>query len=267
MAYTERNKKLAVYNLISVALVIGVNYLSQTLRLNGTTIGEMSTKYANLFTPASYAFSIWGLIFLSLLAYAIFQVRRVYFTSKPTVFISQTGYWFVLANVLNCCWVFAFVYDIIGLSVLLMLGILVCLIKIIVKTNMERWDAPFHIIAFVWWPICLYCGWITVATIANIGTFLTKMGWQGGPLSPDFWTILLIVVAACLNIFMVLARNMREFAAVGVWALIAIFIRHQHAHHAIAYTALIIAIVVFAVIVWHGYKNRNTNPFKKAING
>jgi hypothetical protein len=265
MVSKKRNKKLAIYNLVSVVLVISVNYISQALRLNGTTIGEMSNKYTNLFTPASYAFSIWGLIFLSLLAYAIFQVRRVHVTSKPTVFISQTGYWFVLANVLNCFWVFAFVYDFVGLSVVLMLGILFSLIKIIVNTNMERWDAPFPIIAFVWWPICLYSGWISVATIANISTYLTKIGWQGGVFSPEVWTILMLVVAATLNIFMVLDRNMREFAAVGVWALVAIYFRHQDSLAIIAYSALAAGILVFSVMAWHGYQNRRTNPIHKKI--
>lgn len=268
MVGRKHNKKLALYNLISVVLVIGINYLSQALRLNSTTIGEMSSKYDNLFTPASYAFSIWGLIFLSLLAYAIFQVRQTFFTSEPTVFIAQTGYWFILANVLNCFWVLAFVYNFIGLSVILMLGILFSLIKIIVNTNMERWDAPLPIIAFAWWPICLYSGWISVATIANFATLFTKLGWQGIPLSPQTWTILMLLVAASLNLFMVFYRNMREFAAVGVWALVAIFVRHKETYPNIAYVALATAILVLAVMVWHGHRNRHSNPiYKKLTSG
>ena len=259
-------KRFALLNLSSVILVIAVNYVSQVLRLNNTTIGEMSAAYDNLFTPASYAFAIWGLIFLSLLAYGIFQIKRAFFSSKPSEFIEQTSYWFILANILNCCWVFAFVYDYVGLSVIIMLGILVSLIKIILVTDMERWDASIPIIVFAWWPICLYSGWISVATIANISTYLTKIGWQGGFLSPIGWTIVMLVVAALLNIFMVLKRNMREYAAVGVWALVAIYIRHQNAYDSIAYVALAAGILVFSIIVWHGYKNRHMNPFHKKIN-
>lgn len=258
-------KKYAALNLISVVLVIVVNFLSQALRLNNTTIGEMSDKYTNLFTPASYAFAIWGLIFLSLLAYAFFQVKRAFFSSKSSEFIEQTGCWLILANVLNCLWVFAFVYDQVGISVLLMLGILFSLIKIIVNTNMERWDAPLPIIAFVWWPICLYSGWISVASIANITTFLAKIGWQGGVLSQEAWSILMIAVAISLNLFMIVNRNMREFAAVGVWALIAIYVRHQDAYNNIAHSALGGALLVFLVMVWHGFKNRHTNPLHKKL--
>lgn len=255
-------KSLAILNLISVIVVIAVNYISQALRLNNTTIGEISSRYDNLFTPASYAFAIWGLIFLGLLVYAVFQVIRAY-SNKPSDFIEQTGYWFLLANLLNATWVFAFVYDYTLLSVLVMLGILFSLLKIIWNTNMERWDAPFEIIAFVWWPICIYSGWISVATIANISTYFTKVGWDGGLLSESSWTLIMIVVATVLNLLMIWKRNMREFAAVGVWALFAIFFRHQSSFESIAYTALAGSIIIFIGIAMHGYRNRQTNPLIK----
>lgn len=259
------NKTLSAINLLSVVLVIAVNYVSQALRLNDTTIGEISQKYDNLFTPAGYAFAIWGLIFLGLLAYGIFQVRRAFFSEKESPFIEQTGYWFAAANVLNAAWVFAFLYDYTGVSVLIMLGILFSLIKIILKTNMERWDAPIEILAFVWWPICLYSGWIAVATIANISAYLTKIGWDGFGLGDQEWTIIMVIVATLLNAVMVWKRNMREFAAVGIWALVAIFVRHRNSIDVIAYVALACSIVLFVIVAIHGYQNRKTNPAFKLL--
>lgn len=256
-------KKLAIFNLASVILVIAVNYISQSISFNNTTIGEISARYVNLFTPAGYAFAIWGIIFLALLGYGIFQVKRAFYSNKESAFIEQTGYWFVLANILNCCWVFAFVYDLTGLSVIIMFGILLSLIKIILNTNMERWDAPFTTIAFIWWPICLYSGWISVATISNISAYLSKLDWNGGILSEVSWTINMIVVAIVLNLIMIWKRNMREFAVVGIWALFAIYIRHQSSYDTIAYTALVGCIILFIAISIHAFKNRETNPFKK----
>ncbi len=263
-------KKFAILNLLSVVFVIAVNYASQALRLNDTTIGELSAKYDNLFTPAPYAFAIWGIIFIGLFAYAIFQVRRAFFSDKKSVFIQQTGYWFLTANLLNAAWVFAFVYDYTDLSVIIMFGILFSLIKIILNTDMERWDAPFATIAFVWWPICIYSGWIAVATIANISAYLTKLGWDGTPLTESGWTILMIGIAMLLNLLMIWKRNMREFAGVGVWALFAIYIRHKDSFELIAYCALIGSLVLLVAIMVHGYKNRDTNPFiklKQRLNG
>lgn len=254
-------KTLAILNLLSVILVIAVNYVSQALRLNDTTIGEISQKYDNLFTPASYAFAIWGIIFLGLFAYGIFQVKRAFFDDKPSEFIIETGYWFIAANVLNSLWVFAFVFDYTGVSVLIMLGILFSLIKIILNTNMERWDAPKSTIVFVWWPICLYSGWISVATIANVSAYLTKVGWEGSPFSEISWTLIMISIATILNLIMIWKRNMREFAAVGVWALFATYIRHKDSLEIIAYTALIGSILLLTYMAWHGFQNRKTNPF------
>ncbi|WP_339655791.1 tryptophan-rich sensory protein [uncultured Maribacter sp.] len=256
-------KKLSILNLMSVVLVIVVNYISQIMEFNNTTIGEISSRYVNLFTPASYAFAIWGIIFIALLIYGIFQVRRAFFSKKESIFIEQTGYWFILANILNCCWVFAFVYDFTGLSVLIMFGILISLVKIIINTNMERWDAPITTIAFVWWPICFYSGWISVATIANISAYLSKLDWNGGILSEQTWTISMIVVAIILNLLMIWKRNMREFALVGIWALFAIYIRHDGTYNSIANTALIGSIFLFIGITAHAFKNRKTNPIKK----
>ncbi len=258
-------KTLAILNLLSVLFVIAVNYLSQALRLNDTTIGEVSKKYNNLFTPADYAFSIWGLIFLGLLAFAIFQVKRAFFSKKESPFIEQVGYWFALANLLNTAWVFAFVFDYTGLSVLIMLGILFSLLKIILNTNMERWDAPIEILAFVWWPICLYSGWIAVATIATISAYLTKVGWDGFGMGEQEWTIIMIVIATLLNILMIWKRNMREFAAVGIWALFAIFVRHRDAIDPLAYTALAGSIILLVITAIHGYRNRETNPAFKLM--
>ena len=256
---------LALLNLISVILVIAINYISQAVRLNGTTIGEISGKYDNLFTPAGYAFAIWGLIFLSLLAYGIFQIRRAYFSDKKSEFIEQTGYWFALANILNAAWVFAFIYDYTGLSVLIMLGILFSLTKVILNTNMERWDAPIEILAFVWWPICIYSGWIAVATIANISAYLTKIGWDGFGLGEQEWTIIMLTVATLLNILMVWKRNMREFAAVGIWALFAIFVRHKGTIEPLANMALSCSIILLLITGIHGYRNRKTNPAFKLL--
>lgn len=256
-------KTLAVCNLLSVLLVIVVNGLSQVQQWNNTTVGEISQKYGNLFTPASYAFSIWSLIFLALLAYALFQIRRAFFSSKPSAFIKQTAGWFTAANVLNASWVVAFTFDYIGLSALIMVGILCSLLQVIRKTNMERWDAPIATIAFVWWPICLYAGWIAVAMIANVAAFLVSIEYDGAPFSELIWTYIMITIAVAVNLFMIFNRNMREFALVGVWALVAIFVKHRIELPDLGYYALVGAIILLIANAIHGYRNRSTAPHIK----
>lgn len=254
-------------NFLSVVLVIIVNYYSQVLRINNNTIGSLSKEYSNLFTPQGYAFSIWGLIFIALLTYSFFQIYRAFFSDEDSEFISQTGPWFAIANFANAGWVVVWLYEHTAISVMLMFLILFSLIQVIRKTNMERWDAPARIIFFVWWPICLYAGWIAVATIANVAAYLAKNDWDGYFFSEIQWTIIMLIVAVIINLLMVYKRNMREFAAVGIWALVAIYVRHSGNYPAIAYVALGGASLILIYTAYHGFINRKSNPMYKMIHG
>jgi hypothetical protein len=260
------SKKLSILNFLSVILVIVVNFIAQTGQFNNNTMASLSREYDNMFTPAGYAFSIWGIIFISLLFYAGFQVYKAFSSYFDSGFILKTGYWFIIANLANALWVIVWLYEYTFISVLVMFIILGSLLKIVLKTNMERWDAPLTIIAFTWWPICLYSGWIAVASIANVAAYLSKIGWDGGIFSESQWTVIMIGIAVIVNSFMIYKRNMREFALVGVWALIAIYVRHQGGDQLIAYTALGGAILLLAYISYHGFVNRKTTPFYKLLN-
>ncbi len=254
-------KKLSILNLASVLFVIAVNYISQAIRINETTIGEVSNKYFNLFTPASYAFAIWGLIFLALIAYGCYQVRMAFFSDKPSHFIEQTAYWFIFTNLLNCIWVFVFAYEYTALSVVVMIGILICLLKIIQNTHMAHASVSRATIVFAWLPIGIYSGWIAVATIANIAAYLSKLNWDGAFFSEQQWTIIMIAVATLVNIFMVWKRNMREFALVGIWALLAIYVRHSDSIVPLANMALTCSGILALVIIVQAIQNRKFNPF------
>lgn len=261
MEVLKKQQTLSILNVLAVLFAIGINYYSQLYTIHGNRVSDMSDEYNNLFTPAGYAFSIWGIIFIALLIFAGYQVYRTFAQKQTFNFISQTGLWFVLANVCNGLWVMVWLYDYTWLSVVIMLVILFSLIKIVVNTNMERWRAPSKTIVFGWWPISIYAGWIAVATIANIAAYLSKLGWDGGFLSPTNWTLVMIVIATLLNLVMIYTRGMREFAVVGAWALIAIYMRHQNSYELIATTALVGAVLILISTFGHAFMNRKINPF------
>lgn len=261
------SRNLTILNLLSVILVIIVNYLSQTIQFNNNTIGSLSQEYQNLFTPQGYAFAIWGIIFIALLVYSGYQIYCAFFSERDADFIAETGPWFAIANFANAGWVVVWLYEFTGLSVLFMFVILFSLIMIIRKTRMELWDAPLSTIAYTWWPICLYAGWITVATIANVASFLSKIGWDGWIFTERQWTIIMILVAVIINLLIIYRRNMREFAAVGIWALIAIYVRHSDRMPIIAFVALGGAGIIMIYTLYHGYVNRKTNPMYKLVKG
>ncbi len=255
------HKIYAIINLIVLLAVIFWNYWVNSEGLNGNTVSSLSDEYQNLFTPASYAFSIWGLIFFSLFAQAVFFISRAFSPTKDSDFLTQIGPYLIMANIGNGLWLYMWLMENTGLSVVVMLGILASLVIVILNTNMERWNAPRPIIFWLWWPIALYSGWIAVATIANISAYLAKKGWSADATEIS-WTIAMIVAAVLLNLFMIVTRNLREFASVGIWALVAIAVRHWGNIPVLQWTALGGAIILFLAAGYHGYLNRKTAPFK-----
>lgn len=257
-------KTYAVLNAVVIVAVIFWNYWSNTGAVDGNSVGDLSDEYANLFTPAGYAFSIWGLIFLSLIVLAAYQLKLAFSGGDHSETILQIGPWLIVASVGNATWLWVWLHEQTGLSVLVMLVILFSLLQIIVQLNMERWDAPPKVIAMVWWPISIYSGWIAVATIANISAWLAKIGWL--ELFTEIqWAIIMVSIAALLNLFMIYTRSMREFAMVAIWAFIAIAVRHWNVIPSLQWVCVCWAVVLGVAVFIHGYKNLRTNPFVKMI--
>ncbi|WP_405295125.1 tryptophan-rich sensory protein [Algibacter sp. Ld11] len=253
-------KQLQILNGVAFVCVIVMNYLSNTGLLNNTTIGRVSKTYNTLFTPAGYAFAIWGLIYLLLAGFMFYQGRSLFVKVRDDAFILTTGWWFVISCFANCLWIVTWIYGYTLLSCLFIFLILFALLQIVLKNKMELFDAPFSVIVFLWWPFVIYSGWITVASIANVAAVLVKYNWGGFGLSPTFWTLLLIAIATAINLRVTWKRNMREFALVGAWALIAIYIANSDANTVVAYTALIAAAVLIISSSTHAFINRKTNP-------
>ncbi|MCR9181532.1 MAG: tryptophan-rich sensory protein [Flavobacteriaceae bacterium] len=247
-------KTLQVLNGIAFVSMIFINYLSNTGLINGNTNASVSREVENLFTPAGYAFSIWGIIYLFLFGFVIYQGLGLFSKSKDNDFADQVGWWFVISCLANSLWLFAWLHESLGLALVIMLVLLFSLIKIVRRTNMALWGAPLKTNLFLWWPFCLYIGWISVALIANVAAYLTKINWDGFGLNEVFWTISMIIVAGLLNLFVTWKRNMREFAYVGAWALIAIAVANLEREQTISVTATVVAIVLILSSVFHTIK-------------
>jgi hypothetical protein len=255
-------KKLwAVANGAALIVTIVINYLSNTGAFNGNTMATMSARYPTLFTPAGYAFSIWIVIYIGLLGFIFYQGRALRGNAEADAVVGQIGWWFVLSCLANCAWVLAWLYDQTGLSVLIMIFLLFCLLRIIWRTDMELTDPPLRTIAAVWWPFCFYFGWITAALPANISVWLMKIGWSG--FSPATIALIMILLAGAVYLFMTWRRNMREAAFVGVWALIAIAVADYHQSAAVTRAAVGMAAVLFVSSSIHGYMNRDFSPWRK----
>jgi hypothetical protein len=256
-------KFLQIANGVALVSTILINYLSNTGILNGKSIGDISNNIHSLFTPAGYAFSIWGFIYLLLLGFIIYQGRSLFNKNAEDGFVEKIGPWFIISCIANGGWVFLWLFGYTGISCIFIFLLLFSLLKIIMNNRMEIWDAPTKTILFLWWPFVFYAGWVTVASIANVSAFLVKINWDGFGISPEIWTITMIIIATIINLIVVYKRNLREFATVGIWALIAIATPNFESQKIIAYVAIFAATLLFVIIMIHGYQNRKTNPFMK----
>lgn len=70
------------------------------------------------------------------------------------------------------------------------------------------------------------------------------------------WTVMMIVVAVVVNLAMIYLRNLRAFAAIGIWALIGIAVKHWDSVPTLQWTAMIGAGILLGAIFISILKNR-----------
>ena len=262
MRVQTMNKPIQIGAAIAFLLMVTVNVLANLLPINGVRTEEVSAAYGNLFTPAGFIFSIWGLIYLLLALYILFQIGffRKGEQTDPGL-LNQVGFFFILSSLANVAWIFSWHYGAIFLSVLWMAVILICLIFIAIALQGVRLSPREKF--FLRLPFSVYFGWITIATIANITTLLVYWGWKGWGLSEAFWTILILLVGVAIGSATMLRFRDAVYGLVLIWAYMGILVRHIAELHA-QYPSVIIGVslslallvVVVAILLHNSYGNR-----------
>lgn len=247
---------LSFLNLIGFLAVIVSNTLAVLLPLNNNTTQALSDKYANLFVPAGLTFSIWGFIYILLGIYTIYQMVIAFRPAAPKKdFIDRIGIWFFISCLFNTGWIFAWHYEVMWLSLVIMLLLLVSLLVIYLRLGIgKRDDALNNEKGLVHLNFSIYLGWITVATIANVTAFLVKYGWNRFGLDEQFWTVLVIAVGIVITLGMIFIRNDIFHSLVVIWAFAGILIKRlanpaTPAMLIIAITIAGIAVLAVSVIV------------------
>jgi hypothetical protein len=244
-AKTRTSRFLPVLNIIAYAAVLFVNFLSNALPLNGRTAAEISDALPSFFTPAGYTFSIWGVIYLALFGFVIYQALPA---QRSAPFQRRIGPLFVASGIANIAWLFAWHYGFYAVSVPIMVALLLILIAIYLRLNVGRRNPGMGTWQrlLVHTPFSLYLGWITVATIANIASVAPYLGWDGFGISGPVWSALMMFVAVIVAGLLLLRRRDPAYAAVLVWALFGI--RAAHTDVAVVANSALIAAGAIALI-------------------
>jgi hypothetical protein len=256
---TDRHRTvLKIMNVVAFAGVLVVNGLSNALPLNGYTAGELSDMYPNLFVPAGITFSIWGVIYLLLAGFCVYQflgaqvlgARPAAGAGAPTDrrgssvatgtgtpapgstartggnrLVERVGWLFPLSCAGNIGWLFAWHYRLVGLSALVMAALLVTLLAIYHRLGIARHAESAAERLFGHIPFGVYTGWISVALIANVTALLVHLGWNGFGVPDAEWALVLILIAAALGSTVVILRRDIAYGAVFIWAFIGILVK------------------------------------------
>jgi hypothetical protein len=226
--------------ILSTILVIVVNGLANALPLNGQTTGEISDRFDVYFVPAGYVFSIWGLIYLALSGYAVYQALPA---QRENPRLRHTGYLYALSCLANIVWLFLWHYEVFVLTVVAMVALLLLLIAIYLRlgTGLTRVSTAETWLARV--PFSIYLGWITVATIANVTSLLDYLNWNGWGIRPEAWAATMLVAGAAIASAVSLTRGDVAYVLVIVWAFVGIAVKHADTP-IVSVTAAFMAVVV-----------------------
>jgi benzodiazapine receptor len=235
-------------NLLTVLLTLTINILAVTLPLNGQDTGEISDRFQVYFVPAGYVFSIWSVIYLGWIAFIIFQFLP---SQKESPRLRRLGYLFALSNLANAAWLFCWHYNLFGLSVLVMLALLGLLIASYLRLNVNR----SSVTRLEYWSVdvmfSVYLGWITVATVANITSWLYFVGWDGFGVAAQTWAVIMLAVASLLGLAMAWTRRDVGYLSVLVWAFVGIAVKQTSAPTVVlgawSAAALMLGLAIFSL--------------------
>ena len=217
-----KNISIKIFVAVTYIAMVVMNFLANGLPINNRGTGEISDAYPNLFAPAGPAFSIWGLIYLLLGIYVIYQFVKK--DQKTEEVIHKINPFFIATSLANISWIFAWHYDYIAISVAVMAVLLILLIKIADIIRLGNFTTIEKV--SIWAPFSIYFGWITVASIANITVFLVSIGWNGFDLADFVWTSIILLVGALIGILRMNKDKNIAYGLVLVWAYSWILFKH-----------------------------------------
>ena len=233
---TPLDRPWRIAALVTVVANVTFSCLDGRIGAHSQTVADVSAKYPSLLTPAGYAFAIWGLIYGSTLLYAVVALLPSQLSVRMH---DRVAPWLVLTNALASLWISLFSAEYLGPSLLVIGAVLtsVSMMYAIVSEHLNSEQLSR------WWrvPFGLWLGWIGIATLSNLGTALSAVGWNGWPLSSSVGAALLLGAAglAALGVDILFLDPVVPF--VVSWAAIAIAVEHWHDSTLVALMAMAVA--------------------------
>ncbi len=220
--------------LVATIATIVYNGLAATGYVNDVTPDAVSDRYPTILTPAGYAFSIWTLIYIGIIAFSIYQLLpRNLARFRPVRSL------YVVSCVLNCAWIYFWHHDQIAICLLVILALLFTLILIVRQFSL---DAESGGALFTKIPFGIYAGWVTAATLVNFVVFLNYLGVSFGSQTWNAIGVALILLAAVVAAAVRWKLKNYIFPMSIAWAATAIAVKQS------GNTAIVVAAAVCVII-------------------
>jgi benzodiazapine receptor len=252
-----RKSALRAYsNLLAFVLTIIVNGIAgSTTLIGGKTTADISNANPTLVTPAGYVFAIWGVIYVLLGVFVVYQALP---RNRDKPFHGRIGWLFMLSSTMNILWLFAWQYEYLTLSVILMFLLLISLILIYLRLDIGRAKVGRGERIAVHLPFSVYLGWITIATIADVSATLVSLKWDGFGVSAGTWAVVIILVATVVAALVAAIRRDVAYEVVIVWAFVGIAVNQASNQTIVGLIVACLAAVLTALVAGHLTARRKT---------
>lgn len=216
---TSGDRLRSILVLVATAATIAFNALAATGYVNGVTPEVISNKYPTVLTPAGYAFTIWSVIYLGMIAFSLYQLlpaQLVRFRAVRSLYL--------VSCVLNCAWIYFWHREQIGLCLLLiaaLLGSLILMIAVFSRAGQEA-GPLFTKVVFG-----IYAGWVTAATLVNCAIALKYFGVALSPLMWNVFGVFALLLAASIGVLVRMRYKNYLFSLALAWAATAIAVKQS----------------------------------------
>ena len=231
---------------MAVIIVIAVNAAANIVPINGYGTGQLSDLNPTGFTPAGWVFSIWSLIYLGLIAYALATILGSEKIKARSALVRRM---FLFNAAAITAWIFAWHYRLVELSLAVMVCILGTLIAIHSKLMRSARPSIAELLC-IDAPFSLYFGWITTATIANLGAVFFSQQFYPFNLSMDLWALVSVVAAAGVYIWMGAVTGDIIYCIVFVWASLGIFYKPVGISDPVKIAAITGTALLLLTVIW-----------------
>jgi hypothetical protein len=205
-----------------VPLIIG-NALAGAGALSGESIGVVANRWQTLILPANWTFGIWSLIYLGLAAFVVYQALP---REGARQVAGRIGPLWLVTIVLNLAWITTFSFSQFGSALVVMVALFTALVVVFMRLDIGVTPVGWDERVLVQAPFCLYLGWIAVALIVNTAQYLSYLGWDGRPLGPVVWAVIMMVAATAVAALFNLLRGEWIISLVVTWALVGVGARY-----------------------------------------